>query len=124
MPSRSELRRFQDGKISEAVVWDCPPAQRHTVPDRMVSWALVSHLPPGSSVASPSRGASAAIGGGPAAGGCAGALDAAFSQRQPGAASLSGGDGAELLDPSVGVASFRLMEAALGRTLPFALTLL
>lgn len=30
----SELRRFQDGKISEAVVWGVNPGARHTVPDR------------------------------------------------------------------------------------------
>lgn len=31
---RSELRRFQDGAICEAVVWDCGPADRHLIPDR------------------------------------------------------------------------------------------
>lgn len=32
--NKSELRRFQDGKISEAVVWDASPADRHTIPDK------------------------------------------------------------------------------------------
>jgi hypothetical protein len=31
---RSELRRFQDGSICEAVVWECGPAERHLIPDR------------------------------------------------------------------------------------------
>lgn len=30
----SELRQFQDGKISEAVVWASSPAERHTIPDK------------------------------------------------------------------------------------------
>ncbi len=30
----SELRRFQDGKISEAVVWHAPQGGRHAIPDR------------------------------------------------------------------------------------------
>ena len=107
---RSELRRFQDGKISEAVVWDCAPAERHLIPDRLVSWALTAHLPSGSTVASPSPSVS---GRGPSSGGCSGALDGVLLQRQPGSAASSSSSG-QLLDPSAGVASFRLMEAALG----------
>eukprot|EP00798_Chlamydomonas_sp_ICE-L_P031575 gene31575-6769_t len=47
---RSELRRFQDGKISEAVFWDLPPAERHCIIDRIVEYAAERHLPPGSHV--------------------------------------------------------------------------
>ena len=32
--ARAELRRFPDGTISEAVVWDTDHARRHTIPDR------------------------------------------------------------------------------------------
>lgn len=37
---KAELRRFQDGKICEALVWQVGPDDRHTVPDRWVaaSW--------------------------------------------------------------------------------------
>lgn len=31
--NKSELRRFQDGKITETLVWECAPANQHTVPD-------------------------------------------------------------------------------------------
>ena len=31
---KAELRRFQDGNIAEAVVWDVGPAERHTVVDK------------------------------------------------------------------------------------------
>jgi hypothetical protein len=31
---KAELRRFQDGNIAEAVVWECGPAERHSVVDR------------------------------------------------------------------------------------------
>ena len=31
---KAELRRFQDGNITEAVVWEVGPAERHTVVDR------------------------------------------------------------------------------------------
>lgn len=118
---RSELRRFQDGKISEAVVWDCAAAERHRIPDRVVEHALRMHLPPGSSVTS-----------------CSGALDAALLQRPPGSGpaatttpSSSGGrsgggakrqrdrsDGFSvddgMMDANAGVTAFRMMEAALG----------
>jgi U3 small nucleolar RNA-associated protein 22 len=47
---RSELRRFQDGRICEAVVWDAPGDARHTVPDAAVSTLLRRHLPEGSRV--------------------------------------------------------------------------
>lgn len=47
---KSELRRFQDGKICEAVVWEAPPDARHTVPDAAVSYLLSHHLGPGASV--------------------------------------------------------------------------
>ncbi|KAL6748586.1 Nrap protein-domain-containing protein [Haematococcus lacustris] len=41
----SELRRFQDGKISEAVVWPVGPGSRHTIPDKIVSYAVARHKP-------------------------------------------------------------------------------
>lgn len=37
--AQSSLRRFKDGKICEALVWESAPASRHTVPDRYV-WHL------------------------------------------------------------------------------------
>ena len=116
---RSELRRFQDGKISEAVVWDCAAAERHRIPDRVVEHALRVHLPPGSSVAS-----------------CSGALDSVLLQRPPGSspssAAVPGGGGSGkgggakrkrdrsdgssdgMMDANAGVTAFRMMEAALG----------
>lgn len=49
---KAELRRFQDGRIAEAVVWEeGGPAERHLIPDRIVSYILQRHLPAGSSVA-------------------------------------------------------------------------
>ncbi|DBB01879.1 TPA: hypothetical protein ACH3X1_000480 [Trebouxia sp. C0004] len=47
---KAELRRFQDGNIAEAVVWECGPAERHSVVDRIVTYALGRHLPAGSAV--------------------------------------------------------------------------
>ena len=116
---RSELRRFQDGKISEAVVWDCAAAERHRIPDRVVEHALRVHLPPGSSVAS-----------------CSGALDSALLQRPPGSGpslaapgggssgktgggakrqrDRSDGSSEDMMDANAGVTAFRMMEAALG----------
>jgi U3 small nucleolar RNA-associated protein 22 len=61
---RSELRRFQDGSIAEAVVWEAGPAGRHLIADQAVAHALRRHLPPGAAVA-----------------GGAGALDAALLRR-------------------------------------------
>lgn len=49
---KAELRRFQDGNIAEAVVWECGPAERHTVVDQIAQYALQRHLPAGSSVVS------------------------------------------------------------------------
>lgn len=48
---RSELRRFQDGRISEAVVWETSPSQRHVIVDDVVRYALQRHLPAGTQVA-------------------------------------------------------------------------
>ena len=47
---KSELRRFQDGKIAEAVVWEGESgsggaAQRHTIVDKIVEYILDRHLP-------------------------------------------------------------------------------
>lgn len=47
---KSELRRFQDGKISEAVVWETTPSQRHLIVDNIVQYALQRHLPSGTRV--------------------------------------------------------------------------
>jgi U3 small nucleolar RNA-associated protein 22 len=44
---KSELRRFQDGKICEAVVWEVPPDSRHQIPDLAVEYILRRHLPAG-----------------------------------------------------------------------------
>ena len=41
----AELRRFADGAISEAVVWDAmPSAARHTIPGQAALWALRRHV--------------------------------------------------------------------------------
>ncbi|MEW5301334.1 MAG: hypothetical protein WDW38_009543 [Sanguina aurantia] len=53
--SVSELRQFQDGKISEAVVWASSPAERHTIPDKIVQYTLGRHLPKGCTVTSSSN---------------------------------------------------------------------
>ena len=37
----------QDGSISEAVAWECPPSQRHLIPDRILQLVLLKHLPTG-----------------------------------------------------------------------------
>jgi U3 small nucleolar RNA-associated protein 22 len=47
---KSELRRFQDGKICEAVVWETTPSQRHLIVDDIVQYALQRHLPSGTRV--------------------------------------------------------------------------
>jgi U3 small nucleolar RNA-associated protein 22 len=97
--AKSELRRFVDGTICEAVVWDASPADRHTVPDAAVSTALTLHGPPGTSVA-----------------GCSGALDSLLLQGAPGGPPLEqpagGGRPEGALDANASVTSFRLMEAA------------
>ncbi|KAL3158789.1 hypothetical protein ABBQ32_011516 [Trebouxia sp. C0010 RCD-2024] len=49
---KAELRRFQDGNIAEAVVWEVGPAERHTVVHKIVQYALHRHLPAGSTVSS------------------------------------------------------------------------
>jgi U3 small nucleolar RNA-associated protein 22 len=42
---KAELRRFADGAITEAVVWDAVPgAARHTIPGEAALWALRRHL--------------------------------------------------------------------------------
>ena len=41
---KSELRRFQDGSIKEAVVWDRTPGERHLVVDDLLKHALSKHL--------------------------------------------------------------------------------
>lgn len=43
---KAELRRFADGAITEAVVWDAvPAAARHTIPGEAACWALRRHVP-------------------------------------------------------------------------------
>lgn len=110
---KSELRRFQDGKISEAVVWECPPAERHTIPDKILAYALGMHLhedvstlttqADGNSIASTS-----------------GRLDNALLQLPPGtsgakktALSSRGGGSVMALDPSYGISSQRQLDSAL-----------
>ncbi|GAB4820593.1 hypothetical protein N2152v2_007639 [Parachlorella kessleri] len=82
---RSELRRFQDGAICEAVVWECGPAERHLIPDRVVRYALQRHLPAGTTVA-----------------GFAGALDRALQRSKR-------------VSPDFDVQAARLCEAATDR---------
>jgi Nrap protein domain 3 len=40
----------QDGKICEAVVWECGPGERHLIVDESASYALGRHLGPGTNV--------------------------------------------------------------------------
>jgi len=103
---KSELRRFQDGKISEAVVWGVAAAARHTVPDRIVEYILHRHLPASSSLLSCSSGA----------------LDSVLLEYKRGLPAASrkgagsrgqGHEGSEPLNPDSGVTACRLMEAAL-----------
>jgi len=51
---KSETRRFKDGAIVHAVVWDAPPAERHGVATQAVRALLHRHLgvPPASMVSS------------------------------------------------------------------------
>ena len=51
---KSELRRFQDGKISEAVVWEVSPSTRHVIVDAVLQYAVQRHLPPGTTISQPS----------------------------------------------------------------------
>lgn len=41
---RSETRRFKDGAIVNAVVWECAPSARHTVLVQSARWLLQRHL--------------------------------------------------------------------------------
>lgn len=41
---KSELRRFQDGKISEAVVWEAAPSSRHAIVDDIVAYIVRRHV--------------------------------------------------------------------------------
>ena len=84
--AKAELRRFADGKIAEACVWEVPPDARHTIPDAAVAALLARHLPAGGAVA-----------------GSAGRLD--------GALAASGGGGGGLGDAAAG----RAAEAALDK---------
>ena len=58
---RSELRRFQDGSICEAVLWDEGPSERHAIPDLAVAHVLQRHLPQGTAVACHARALDAAL---------------------------------------------------------------
>ncbi|KAI8473415.1 MAG: Nrap protein [Monoraphidium minutum] len=84
---RAELRRFQDGTICEAVVWEAPPDARHSAPDAAVAHLLGRHLPAGAAVD-----------------GSAGRLDAALEAR-------GGGGSAQLGAAAAG----RAAEAALDK---------
>ena len=41
---KSELRRFPDGRINEAVVWNIPSYLNYTIPDKCVAYALMHNL--------------------------------------------------------------------------------
>eukprot|EP00899_Mesostigma_viride_P014212 jgi/Mesvir1/22792/Mv14179-RA.2 len=41
---RAELRRFKDGTIAEAAVWECPPASRHLIVENICKHVLSRHL--------------------------------------------------------------------------------
>ncbi|KAK9814240.1 hypothetical protein WJX72_002757 [[Myrmecia] bisecta] len=47
---KAELRRFADGNIAESVVWDCSPAERHLIIDRLLTYILLRHLPQGAQI--------------------------------------------------------------------------
>lgn len=47
---KAELRRFLDGKIAEAAVWECGPAHRHLIADQSVKFILDRHMPEGTRV--------------------------------------------------------------------------
>lgn len=49
---KAELRRFQDGTIKEAAVWERGPGHRHLVVDDILNFILTKHLPSGTSVSS------------------------------------------------------------------------
>jgi U3 small nucleolar RNA-associated protein 22 len=46
---KSQLRRFQDGTILEAVLWDVRPGHEYSVPGAIVAYALRKHLLPAAS---------------------------------------------------------------------------
>ncbi|GIL57828.1 hypothetical protein Vafri_13058 [Volvox africanus] len=48
---RAELRRWQDGKITETAVWEVAPHIRHIIPDIILHHVVKRHLPPESNVA-------------------------------------------------------------------------
>lgn len=97
----AELRRFKDGKISEAVVWGAGPGARHTIPDRIVSFAVGRHKPAGGS------GAVRAV---------SGALDAVLRERArgpEGEAELVAGIEPGPEDDDAFVSATRLLDSAL-----------
>ncbi|GFR51741.1 hypothetical protein Agub_g14187 [Astrephomene gubernaculifera] len=53
---KSELRRWQDGKITETAVWEVAPHLRHTIPDLILQHTVIRHLPSGSSLAGAASG--------------------------------------------------------------------
>ncbi|KAF5838727.1 Nrap protein [Dunaliella salina] len=98
----SELRRFQDGKISEAVVWPAAQGARHTIPDRVLEFAFARHRPangPGTIL------------------GCSSVLDAALRAHDPYSSSMGPGMGVQLSEAedtdNVAITSARLIDAAL-----------
>ncbi|GIL78350.1 hypothetical protein Vretimale_7699 [Volvox reticuliferus] len=44
---RAELRRWQDGKITETAVWEVAPHLRHIIPDTILHHVVKRHLPSG-----------------------------------------------------------------------------
>ncbi|EFJ46213.1 hypothetical protein VOLCADRAFT_105649 [Volvox carteri f. nagariensis] len=47
---KAELRRWQDGKITETAVWEVAPHMRHVIPDLILQHVVGRHLPAGSEV--------------------------------------------------------------------------
>lgn len=107
--------RFQDGKISEAVVWEGVPfGQRHKIPDLAVSHILLRHLPPGTVITSSAAALDALLYAG-LAGSSASALDnVELSQVNTAAISSSSSSGSSnhSLAVSVGCSSYSEVAAA------------
>jgi len=41
---KAELRRFKDGTIAEAAVWECPDDERHLIPGKVIEHIVYRHL--------------------------------------------------------------------------------
>ena len=121
--NKSELRRFQDGKISEAIVWECPPHERHTIPDKILSYALTVHLDKiikTDSIHPSSPASHNGQWGQHSISSSSGRLDIVLLQLPPGtsgakktALASRGGGSVVTLDPSYSISSQRAMDATL-----------